>query len=95
MEDGEPRGSGDAVVQLLKGIPLRSYRNRAPILLRDPVPDLPPSEPVPFRHGGGNGRPLIDVSVMPTGLGRFRPSAYHHFQLYNAATARLSPMPST
>lgn len=91
---GEPRAGGDKLVSLLGPIPVRSYWNTG-VLFDDPVPDLPWDEPIPFRHAGGAVRPLIDVHEAPGGLEDAIPTAYHAFNLYLAATAKLSPMPTT
>ena len=91
---GEPRAGGDRLVSVLSSIPVRSYRNGGEIL-HDPVTDLPPSAPIPFRHAGGAARPLIDVHELPSGADVLVPTAYHSFSLYEKAIARLSPMPQT
>lgn len=90
---GEPRAGGDRLVGLNATVRLRSYRNTDGGIIHDPVTDLPPALPVPFRHAGGSSRPLLDVVEPPGDFADVIPTNYHHFALYLAATAKLNPVP--
>ena len=91
---GEPRAGGDRLVGLNATVRLRSYRNTDGGIIHDPVTDLPPAAPVPFRHAGGTARPLLDVVEPPGDFADVVPTSYHHFALYLAATGKLTPVPT-
>jgi len=88
---GEPRPAFQQMADLLKDIPVRSYRNRDADG-HDLITDVPFHLPLvyPYLHP----RPLVDVSQAsdPADLSPFR---WHHMPLYLAATAKLNPMPAT
>lgn len=90
---GEPRPGGEKLASILSSVPLRSYRNVGADG-HDEVTDEPPHAPIPFRHAGYPKRPLIDLTAS-SAPGDFSPFRFHHSALYEAATEKLSPMPTT
>ena len=81
---GEPKPGMAELANALDGVPVRSYRNRA-----DPVPTVPVTMGLlAWQHG--HAITPLNVAPAPSDSGPF---ADHHFPLYEAGTAALSPQP--
>lgn len=82
---GEPKPGMAKLKDVLAAVPIRSYRNRS-----DPVPTVPVTLGLlEWTHG----HPLIAVDAAPAANDSWGVMADHHFELYEAAMAALSPMP--
>ena len=80
---GSPRpsvGGNLARVFDKAGLPRTSWRNR-----NDPIPEVPPPFPIPFRHTEDYG--LMDEHAAPDDLTPFRD---HHGPLYLAGAAKVT-----
>lgn len=80
---GCPRAGTAKLQQVLGATPIRWYRNAS-----DPVPEVPLTVPwlLPWVHPG------IEIKLKEPGIGA-SPLKDHHFELYRAGVAKISPMP--
>jgi hypothetical protein len=89
---GEPRPGFQRLADILKAVPIRSYRNMdadGHDLVTDVPYHLPPVWP--YVHP----RALIDVSEHPSDPSDHGPFRYHHMGLYLAAVSKFAVMPAT